>query len=126
DDIAAELRGFASRTGPVATGLHGLDDTFGAACRHEAGGACRGMEQIERHADDLVLHALDAREGALSAKRILAEILEEGGPAELVDFVVGLEDEQRRTPVLPVAIDALEALEFIQHRFGRAAVRGKP
>jgi hypothetical protein len=113
-DVAAVLRVAALVARPVAAGLHRLDDAFGATGGHEALRLVGCVEQAQRHRHDLVLHLLHAGERAPGAERVLAEVLEEGRAAHLVQRLVGLEDEQRRAAVGPVAVTGLEAAHLGQ------------
>src|SRR5207245_459892 len=61
----------------------------------------RRIEEIERHLDDLLLHAADAEEGAPGAERVLGEELEISRPGDVLRLLGGAEDIGRRPAALP-------------------------
>ena len=71
--VAAECAVATRRAAMIAGRLHRHDDAFRPARGHVAGGTVGAMEQVQPHADHLLLHALQAGEGPARAERVLGE-----------------------------------------------------
>ena len=68
NDVAAEPALGALLPAPVAARLDRHDDALGAAAGHVARGPFGRVEQIQPHANDLLLHAQEARKSATGTK----------------------------------------------------------
>ena len=88
--------------GPVAGGLDGHEDAFGAAGGHVASGL--GMaEEVRRHGDDLGLELLEALEGG-GAEAVGVEGGGVGLLEDLRDVVAGEVDEGEDLAAAPVGV----------------------
>src|SRR3546814_5715857 len=92
--------------GAVAGGLDREELAFRAARGEGAACPVTGVEQRERHGDDVRLELDQAREG-LPAQRVLREIEVEGLPRDRQQFLVVVIDVERQLALAPVIVMAL-------------------
>ena len=108
-------------------GLHRHEDRLGAAGREEPREIVVDVVAAEQRGgdlDDIVRHAPQRRED-VGVQRVVPQVRVVGRGGQLLERLVGMEDQPEHAAVPEVLVVDLERLELAQHVVGGAPLRRK-